>query len=89
MEWSPGVATAVICLWAEAEEKLINELQAAAEAKGLQFCPDWSWQEANEGFYAFEDIAPLTECTEALAQDKSSPEADHIWLATLWLSRAL
>jgi len=89
MEWNPGVATAVICLWAEAEEKLINELQAAAEAKGLEFRPDWSWQEAKEGFYAFEDIASLTECTEALAQDKSSPEADHIWLATLWLSRAL
>ena len=77
MEQNTGVVTAVICLWARAEKKLINELQTAAEAKGLRFCPDWSWQEAKEGFYAFEDIAPLAECTEALAQDRPSPEADH------------
>ncbi|MCK4314516.1 MAG: hypothetical protein KAX24_01980 [Anaerolineae bacterium] len=89
MEQNTGVVTAVICLWARAEKKLINELQTAAEAKGLRFCPDWSWQEAKEGFYAFEDIAPLAECTEALAQDRPSPEADHIRLAALWLSRAL
>lgn len=85
----PGVATAVICLWAEAEQKLINGLQVAAEAERLQFHPDWSWQEASGGFYVFEDIAPLRECAEALAQDKSSPEADHLQLAALWLSRAL
>ena len=48
IERAPGVATAVICLWAEAEKKLIDELQAAAEAKGLQFRSDWSWQEAQE-----------------------------------------
>jgi hypothetical protein len=89
MERHPGVATAVVCLWAEAEAKSIDELQAAAEAKGLDFYTDWSWQEAREGFHDFDDVPLLTECTKALAQDRPSPEADHIWLATLWLSRAL
>lgn len=89
MEQHTGVATAVVCLWAEAEVKSIDRLQAAAEAKGLHFHPDWSWQEAQQGFYDFDTVFPLTECTKALTQDRPSPESDHIWLATLWLSRAL
>jgi len=89
MEYKPGVITAIICLWAEAEQESIGELQAVAEARGLQFRSDWSWQKAKEGFYNYEVVAPLTECIEILTQDRPSPESDHIWLATLWLSRAL
>lgn len=89
MKQAPGVATAIICLWAESERKLIQELQVAAEAEGLRFHAGWSWQEAQAGFCPFEEMTSLAKCTEMLTEDKSSPEADHLWLAALWLSRAL
>jgi hypothetical protein len=83
------VATAVVCLWAEAEEDTVEELRSAAESEGLRFRSPWTWEEGRYGFYSFEQIAPLGDIAYDVAQDESSLEADHLQLASLWLSGSL
>jgi hypothetical protein len=83
------VATAVICLWAEAKEDLVNELKSAAESEGLRFHSPWTWEEGKDGFYSFDQIAGLRDVACSVTHDESSLEADHLQLASLWLSRAI
>ena len=83
------VATAVICLWAEAKNDLVEELRSAAQSEGLRFELPWTWEEGKLGFYAFEQIEPLRNVTFDLTEDESSIRSDHLQLASLWLSRSL
>jgi hypothetical protein len=83
------VATAVVCLWAEAEKDTVEELRSAAESEGLRFRLPWTWEEGRYGFYSFEHIAPLGDIVYEVAQDESSLEADHLQLASLWLSASI
>lgn len=89
MQSDNDVATAIICLWAEAKHGLVNDLRAEAELQGVQIHSSWSWQEAKEGFYIFEEIKPLPDIAQSLVFDEHSSDADHLQLAALWLGRAL
>lgn len=89
MQWDNGVATAIICLWAEAKREVLNDLRSVAESRGVQIQSPWSWQEAMEGFYIFEEINPLPDIAHGLSSDEHGVDANHLQLATLWLGRAL
>ena len=87
---SPTVATAIICLWAEANQQIIEELRLAAiAASDLKFAPEWTWRASRAGYLDFPKVAPLAKVAESLATDRSHPESDDLQLAVLWLSRAM
>lgn len=85
----PNVTAAVISLWSEASNGLIEELKIAAMAVGLCFKENWTWKEAQNGFIDFRAIPALIQVAESLAAGRPYPEPDHLRLAVLWLSGAL
>jgi hypothetical protein len=82
------VATAVICLWAEAKADLVEELRSVAESEGLHLSSPWTWEEGGEGFILSEEVEALQDLAGGIATDESAPEADHFRLA-FWLSGCL
>jgi hypothetical protein len=89
MQKRQQVATAVICLWGEAMQPLIETLQHAAESQGLRFQAKWDWHQAQTGYDSSEQVTALETVCDELVKGKDKPESDHLRLAVLWLSRAL
>ena len=83
------LATAVICLWAEKQQGLIESLAKAAREANVPVKEGWSWQEARDGFVQGEDTPELDKLASELAAQKEKPESDHYILAALWLSNSL
>jgi len=89
MAQSNDVVTAVICLWAEAQQPLIERLRAAAAAAGVELLPDWSWREAWYGCCSAEEVLkPIADVVEVLGVGRSKEEVCHLELAAYWLSGA-
>lgn len=86
---NPLVAIAIICLWAEAVDRLIQAFRCAAEMAGIRFVPDWRWENASQGFLAYEEIRELKEFSESYTSEMEHHERNHVMLATLWLGRAI
>ena len=89
MQSSNDVATAIICLWAEKQDAIIKELADAARETGTQFDKEWSWQKAQAGFIALDDIQELYQLAGTISKDKTKTEKDHYLLAALWLSNGI
>ena len=83
------VTTIIISLWSVACQGVIAEVKKQAVLKGLCFQEPWTWKEAEEGYYVFDEIPKLFEIIEPLAQEKEKQEHDHWMLAVLWLSGGL
>jgi len=84
-----ALAAAVICLWAEKKQALIETLKNAALEANIPVHKNWSWLEAREGFVLAESIPELDKLATTLAAQKTKPESDHYILASLWLSHSL
>lgn len=85
----PAVATAIICLWADAEKSSIQTFRTASENAGIHFLSDWDWHDASQGYLAYDDIPELFQFCEFYTVSLKSPEKDNSYLSTLWLSRAV
>lgn len=83
------VTLAILSLWSEAQFNLIAELRTLATNNGLFFKTPWTWKEAAQGFYNFDDIPQFHSLVEKLSETKEKPEIDHYMLAELWLSGSL
>ncbi|RME56405.1 hypothetical protein D6779_10665, partial [Candidatus Parcubacteria bacterium] len=84
------VATAIISLWAEAQEALLQELRdSALKVGGFQFDEQCTWRRASQGFVVSEATEKLQEFCARYAEERKSPETDHIILGGYWLSSAL
>lgn len=89
MALSDDVFTVVICLWAEAQQSLIDSLRVAAESAGVTLQPDWTWQKAWRGCCRLEEVLkPIVDQAEALAEGRPEVEQNHLYLASYWLSGA-
>jgi len=82
------VTTAVICLWAEAQRDVIEDVKRECVNQGYYFVEPWTWQDAMIGHTAFPDDNEFHKIIEQMAEDFESPQKDHILLAELWLSQA-
>jgi len=83
------LATAVICLWAEKQQELIETLKNAALEANIPVHKKWGWREAVQGFVVSEDAPELDKLANTLSAEKTKPESDHYLLAALWLSHGL
>jgi len=83
------VTLAIINLWSEACQDVITEVKSQAVSKGLFFKEPWAWREAQNGYYAFEDIPEFNAIVDPLVAEKDKAEHDHWMLAELWLSAGL
>lgn len=83
------VTFAILSLWSEAQKILIDELRTLATNNGLIFKTPWTWKEAAQGFYNFDDIPQFHTLVEKISETKEKPEIDHYMLAELWLSGSL
>lgn len=83
------LATAVICLWAEKQQGIIESLARAAREANVPLKETWTWQEARDGFLQGEDTPELDKLASELAAQKEKPESDHYILAALWLSNSV
>ncbi len=89
MQHVPIAADTVICLWAEAQAPLLDELRKAAADAGLDLELSWEWYHGIDGYYALELIEVLAEVVNSLASDRPEDEASSLHLAALWLSGAV
>lgn len=89
MKRDSGVTAAVVALWADAQRELVNQLKDLAEDLGWEVRSDWTWVESCEGFYAVEDFELGQILSERIEREYEEPTADHLLLATLWLSAGL
>ncbi len=89
MPSKPAVATAVICLWGDAMPAVIDSLREAAVARGLHLQPEWTWQQAQDGYLSSDRVPALEKVCDELAEGKAKPDSDHLRLAVLWLSGAV
>ncbi len=83
------LATAVICLWAEKQQEIIETLKTAARDANIAVHKKWDWHEAAQGFVESEDVSEFDQLTNTLSAQKTKPESDHYLLAALWLSHSL
>jgi hypothetical protein len=83
------LATAIICLWAEKQQEIIEVLKNAAREENIPIPEKWDWHEARHGFVQGEDTPDLDKLATTLAEQKTKPESDHYLLAALWLSNSL
>jgi hypothetical protein len=83
------ITTAIICLWAEKQNEIIEILKNAAREANIPVNEKWDWHEARHGFVQSEDITDFDRLATALAEQKTKPESDHYLLAALWLSSSL
>ena len=82
------VTVAIISLWAEACQDIIDDLKSHACAQGLSFKEPWTWKEAQLGYFDYGDISELDTVVELFVAEKERLEHDHLKLAELWLSAA-
>lgn len=83
------VTLVILSLWSEAQNKIITELRSLATKNGLFLKTPWTWKEATQGFYNFDDVPEFHSLVEKLIDVKEKPETDHYLLAELWLSGSL
>ena len=89
MQSRPDIASVVICLWAGAAQDFVDQVREAGEQTGFSFLSDWSWEQAREGFFAPEDVESFTKVVDAMTENREPSDADHLKLASFWLSRAI
>ncbi len=83
------LAAAIICLWAEKQQELIETLKNAAREANIPVHKKWDWHAAGQGFVESENTPELDKLANTLSAEKTKPESDHYLLAALWLSRSL
>ncbi len=83
------LAEAIICLWAEKQNELIETLAKAAREANILIPEKWDWQQARYGFVQGQDTPELDQLVTARSAENAKPESDHYVLAGLWLSHSL
>ena len=83
------LAAAIICLWAEKQQELIETLKNAALEASIPVHKKWDWHTAGQGFVESENTPELDRLANSLSTQKTKPESDHYLLAALWLSHSL
>ena len=86
---SNAIATIIICMWADANQQLIQNLKGSAQNAGFIFSDNWDWEKARIGFKSFEDISEFHQYVLSLIADREKSEQDNYILAALWLSGSL
>ncbi len=89
MQKDNRVTTAVICLWAEAKQDRIAKLTEIVTGLGWHIRPDWSWEQAQEGFYSPEDFEIVETLFDEIPRMYEDLEKDDLLLATFWVSGGL
>ena len=80
------VAAATIGLWAEAQSKVVQNLQESALEAGFTIREQWTAEMTKEGFYAISVIGDFYDF--ALNLTEETPDQWRNCLAALWLSSA-
>lgn len=84
-----SVASAIICLWSETQQNVINDLSIKTIEAGIELNPEWMWREAKTGYYDYDDIPKLYNLVNSIVEGKEKLFHDQYFLAMLWLSQAV
>ena len=84
----PKICSAVVCLWADAHQSILDYYKETAKKNHVGFKNDWTWLDGIKGYLEFETHEILSRFTQSIINDKAFPERDNLLLAELWFSCA-
>ena len=79
------VATAIICLWGEANKNLIYTLRTNMESAGISIKADWTWEQVRSGFDSDVAEAMASKIDFSVISDPGLRH-DDLMMAAYWLS---